>query len=51
MFKNIKWWQLELVLDVAAITCAVLTSGWGLLAAYFAIGYYGQKLVTYLENN
>lgn len=51
MIKKIQWWQIELLMDVAAVTVAIVTGEWAFLALYFAVGYFGHKAATYLERN
>jgi len=37
-------------MDIAAVTIGLITAQWGFLAFYFAVGYFGHKASTYLEN-
>lgn len=51
MFKKVQWWHVILIMDISMLVLAITDGSWALCAAYFAVGYFGQKICTYLENN
>lgn len=51
MIKSLKWWHIETILDISALGLALFTGNWGFCAMYFAVAYFAQKAIHYMENN